>query len=176
MGNVGKRVTMNSTLIKTKNKQYDLKFHATRTGFGYLFMKSAEDQALLKCSENKTCARLAGQSFITSTGILAPIDLIPNVVEIELTKFSSYDLFDRSWSTSQKGAWAMELLVQFMTEQNESPIVVTNRIRQLLGQDVYLKKTKLYVQSKCDAKGGRWPSGSGNLYLETSEINMRGDH
>jgi hypothetical protein len=76
---------MNSTLIKNKNKQYNLKFHATRSGYGYLFMKISEDEALEKFAANKTNARLAGQSFITSTGILAPVTSIQNVVEIKIS-------------------------------------------------------------------------------------------
>lgn len=166
---------MNCTLIKNKNKQYNLKFHATRSGYGYLFMKISEDEALKKFAANKTNARLAGQSFITSTGILAPIASIPNVLEIKISDIASYESFDSSWTTTQKGAWAQNICVHVMTQNGESPIIITDRDRQIAGQDIYLSNSGLYIQCKCDSRGGRWPAGTGNLYLETSEINMRND-
>jgi len=163
-----------------QNEKSDYRVHVCfKEGAVYIFERI---HAWTKCqtgSYRQVSGYQSGYFFPTSQGYLVPPDDILGCLRIEIP----HDIMaavhpDKHESTSQKGRKA-EQVFEWMRKRGLIPMLsiieVDDTHEQLTGVDVKVRDD-IRLQIKCDFDGGRKPNGSGNLFLQTAELNPGKHH
>lgn len=110
----------------------------------------------------------------TAEGWIVKVEWIADLRRLQFKSWDGWSRFNPNASTSQKGALAVECVVETM-RLGRFPFWVNATEDQR--QDVQIKGTDLLifcrkrVQVKCDYASGDKPLGTGNLYLQNAERN-----
>lgn len=119
-----------------------------------------------------------GVNYPTSKGYLVPPSDIKGIRRVSIPKklLHRYMITDDQ-TTTQKGENAVNICTTLMRNGLfpffVSPYEVTDHQMQINGTDILVKGDHL-VQVKCDMRGGE--GGTGNLFIQTHEINPLGMH
>jgi hypothetical protein len=116
-----------------------------------------------------------GVEYATAKGVPMPISYIFNLKIVEFFEWKEWHLFNEDLSTSKKGAVAVKCVAALL-KAGKFPFAINAKeegrpMCQLRGVDI-IAIGELTIQVKCDAKAGI----TGNLYLQTHELNPRGAH
>lgn len=107
----------------------------------------------------------------TASGWLVKPAWITDLRTLKFISWTGWEFYDPSWSTSEKGAFAISC-VRALMEQGRFPIWIANAVEeqrrevQIAGTDILLF-CKRHVQVKCDEPCGK----TGNLFLQKAERN-----
>lgn len=122
-----------------------------------------------------------GVAYPTARGKKVPLDRIRDLRTLDLSAWPVWDKFDKNASTSEKGRRAVSVVLHalrlgafpFWVSASESQDA---RI-QISGTDIVCANRTL-IQVKCDWTAGprTVPGCSGNLFLQTAELNPLGLH
>lgn len=115
-----------------------------------------------------------GFQGVTAEGWLVKVDWITDLRRIRFQSWPGWAEFSDSLTTSQKGALAVQCVLQAM-RLGRFPFWVEaiedgREYIQVSGTDI-LVFCKKRVQVKCDARCGDLPLGTGNLFLQKAERN-----
>jgi hypothetical protein len=156
--------------IETENS--DIRAHVGPMSRAIYVFKTADCRALIKA--RKFPVKSAGQYGVigpTAEGWIVPKDEIPNIRKIEPHSWPRWAEFSTSWTTSQKGKWAVDC-VSFCLMMGRFPIWIDaageddRKCVQIKGTDIILF-CKKKIQVKCDAP----EFATGNLYIQKAERN-----
>lgn len=117
----------------------------------------------------------------TGVGHKVPVKAIP-FIRLLKTEASWFDVFpsEQHWfGESQKGNLAVDIVCKIIVNFNFPYLpmgwkTVEDVDLQIKGQDIILGPSR--VQVKCDWRGGRKPTGTGNLFLQVEECNPWGKY
>jgi hypothetical protein len=158
-----------------QNEESDIRAHVsvvTRTV--YVFETSAARAAI---AAHPDCPiKFAGQPGCngpTGKGYVMPLAWIDGVRRVRF-RWVRWEEFQPTMSTSEKGALAVEFVVTLLkygrfplwiaaTESDDGSV-------QIAGTDIVVAAHKR-IQVKCDWKSGDPPLGTGNVFLQTAEVN-----
>lgn len=131
-----------------------------------------------KAIESKTYqgkpASQKGYDGATAWGYAVPVDDIERMVSMRVSHFIPLFGFQFDDITSVKGQKAVKL-VAYMLRNGLFPLFVDPEVildaeMQITGTDINVRSSHR-IQVKCDYKGGKGRGCTGNLYLQTDEIN-----
>lgn len=118
-----------------------------------------------------------GVSYPTAKGKAVPLDRIRDLRRIALSSWPVWDRFAKDASTSTKGRLAVEVVLHVLRRGGfpfwvQSASETRDTDIQISGTDIVCVNRTL-IQVKCDwAAGPRSiPGCSGNLFLQTAELN-----
>jgi len=140
----------------------------------YVFPTRNGIDAIIEHNPQLRPAFQPGCEYITAEGWLIKPEWIKDIRELKFLSWPEWTRFSQELSTSEKGCLAVKCVVSliqkgrfpFWIEAQES---VSKNI-QILGTDIIVA-CKKKIQVKCDYRAGQKPNGSGNLFLQKSEIN-----
>jgi len=105
----------------------------------------------------------------TAYGYPVKPELIKNIKELHFDSWEEWDYFNKKWSTTEKGKWAVRCVIKLIelglfplwldVKQNE------NIELDIKGTDIFIGSQ--HIQVKCDYRF----SDTGNLFLQTHESN-----
>jgi hypothetical protein len=106
----------------------------------------------------------------TASGYLVPPKMINDIRELKFRSWNEWVLFDNKWNTTEKGKWAVRCTIQLLkigrfpfwieAKQNDDIKI------DIKGTDILVVMNNK-IQVKCDYPAVK----TGNLYIQTSEIN-----
>ena len=115
-----------------------------------------------------------GIEYPTAEGWKVKIEWIKDLRSLPCNNWKKWAEMEQAKSTSAKGKYAVDLVVELMkmgrfplwmdTEEDARENI------QIKGTDIVLFCRKK-IQVKCDFRSGPLPLGTGNLYLQKSELN-----
>jgi hypothetical protein len=122
----------------------------------------------------KTATQPGHRHKATAFGYPVPVTAIDQMVSIGVARIIGQFDFREDDTTSTKGDKAVRL-VAHMLRNGIFPLPVNPQIAlehelQISGTDIEVR-AKYRIQVKCDYKGGIGPGCTGNVYLQTAEIN-----
>lgn len=145
----------------------------------YVFKTEDAKRAIHTYNFEQRKAYQPGVSVPTAMGWIAPIEMIDNVRVLKIPNWPLWDGFCETLSTSQKGAKAVDIVLALI-ERGRFPFWIKaseskDRKIQISGTDI-LVDNRTAIQVKCDFKAGprSVPGCSGNLFLQSHEINPLG--
>ncbi len=106
----------------------------------------------------------------TALGYLIPYKDIPDIRMLKFYSWNEWSLFDKSWTTAEKGKWAIRCVVELL-RIGHFPIWIeaeqtTDTNIDIRGTDILIYMNHK-IQVKCD-----YPAiSTGNLYIQTHESN-----
>lgn len=110
----------------------------------------------------------------TAWGFPVPVNDIERVVSVRVAHSIDQFNFREDDSTSIKGDKATKLVAYMLRKGIFSlpvdPEIILDSDLQIKGTDINVR-AKFRIQIKCDYRGGIGPGCTGNLYLQTDEIN-----
>ena len=129
-------------------------------------------------SENRyrsVFAKQPGVKYATARGFLVPPKDIPGCQLCRHEPWPYWSYFDAKWDTSRKGRWAV-CCVTDMIERGRFPLwLPAKQTRDIqldrAGTDIVVAADKR-IQVKCDYPASK----TGNLYIQTHEINPLNKH
>ena len=161
-----------------RNDESDYRAHVGfKTRAVYFFQTSRGKEAVEKASSDRLrTASQPGVSYITACGYVIPWREIKGCVEIPIPEeLLPVVNCPRNCSTSEKGRRAIWIVEQ-MLRQNLIPILpdflrVKDFGLQRRGKDIIVLFV-VSIQVKCDYDAGSMErGGTGNLFLQTAELN-----
>lgn len=119
-------------------------------------------------------AKQPGYESATAWGYLVPPDEIERCVPVSASKVIMAAMFRQDDSTSIKGEKAVAVVAHLLRigwfPLPVDPKIILDAEMQIAGTDI-LVQAKYRIQVKCDYQGGKGMICTGNLYLQTAEIN-----
>jgi hypothetical protein len=152
----------------------DIRCHVAPGTRSIFVFRTATVLSLLNGRHTEALAGQAGVSYPTGKGYLVSWRQVPDIRRIQWNSFPWWDRFKRDQTTSEKGAHAVWVCTELMrlgrfplwVEAKESERAQV----QLKGTDIVLWG-RWKIQVKCDFYAGDGVSGTGNLFIQTAELN-----
>ena len=125
-------------------------------------------------SYRSVSAKQPGYDAVTAQGYLVPPNEIRRCLPIPAKDFIKAAKFDIKGSTSEKGEKAVQVVANLLRigwfPLPVDPEIISDADMQISGTDINVQ-AKFRIQVKCDFMGGKGFGCSGNLFLQTAEIN-----
>jgi len=161
-----------------KQEQTDYRCHVCFGEWRIYIYKTADGRKAIESNAYASrSAKQPGVDHITALGYAVPVNHIPGIRGVEIPFWRGHCPVTKDSSTSEKGRAAVRC-IQAMLERGLMPISlgsseVGNQKMQIQGTDIVIY-CQLRIQVKCDWDGGF--NGTGNLYIQTHELNPLGRH
>jgi len=158
-----------------QNEQSDLRAHVgVLSGKVYVYRTSDGVAAIRVHRGPLLSATQSGVSFKTAKGYAIPWKNISRILAIPCQNLIDSQNFSENDSTSQKGEKASNVVEHLIRcgyfPLPIEPINIGSPAIQRQGIDLIVEG-KWRIQVKCDFKAGDGPNCTGNLYLQTAELN-----
>jgi hypothetical protein len=173
-------MAMNLVNYGIQTETSDIRIHVCSViGYAYVYITEQAKIVVAARTEAQCIAArqlVNGKSVITAQGYLVTPDEIPGCNEVKIPGdiSASYPIEEKD-NTTLKGSQAVAIVKECILRH---VILLPARIDEITDIDMQIKGTDIIVQShlriqvKCDRRGGRRTfGGTGNLYLQTAEIN-----
>lgn len=159
-----------------KNEQSDLRVHVCIKAKRIYMYETQKGVDMIKTNNyRKVSATQPGVDCITSYGYIIPPDDLDAICVTIPSDMLLYLPIQEDEPTSDKG-YKASTYVKYMIESGIIPFKlrakeITNYNMQISGVDIVVSLSKK-IQVKCDYAGGHKEfGGTGNLFLQTQEIN-----
>jgi hypothetical protein len=157
-------------------EQSDIRAHVSpQTKSVYVFKTAVILSLIQKNKYRNAPAYQPGFSYATANGLLVPVEDVPDIRCIKWHSFHWWEEFSETDTTTEKGKKAVWVVRQIM-KHGRFPLwfdgeEVSDIKIDIEGTDVIVYG-KWRIQVKCDWKAGtKKMGGSGNLFIQTHEIN-----
>lgn len=119
-------------------------------------------------------AKQPGYQAATAWGFLVPPDEIEHCIPVGARNLIEAAGFNKDDTTTIKGEKAVAVVARLLRigyfPLPVDPKIVLDADMQIAGTDIVVQ-AKFRIQVKCDYEGGKGMICTGNLYLQTAEIN-----